>query len=415
MITYKPTIDKGGRRRDGTYPVKIRVIFKRQVRRLPTTLVCRDGDITRSGKIKNETINARAGELIDRMRSACSELSPFVLADWNIDELIDYIKRKLSNKKFSLDFFEFADEYINVKSKPTRKSYESALNAFTRYLGKRKCDINDISHRMMLDFVKWYEEQPAVHLNQSGLYVATRRHKIKAGASSMYIAKLAHIFNAAKFQYNDEDAESIVIPRNPFYGFQKAYPESKGQPPLDVEVIQRMIDAKPIVENERIALALFMLSFVTMGANMADLWAARPIVGDIWKYNRQKTGAPAQVKITEQARFYASALGGEGEWWLPQIHRWKSIDSATINLNKSLRRWAEREGIESFTFYSARHTWATLARKLKVEKATVDEALTHKGEYRMADIYAERNWELSWEANRKVLALFRWNGCPDDL
>ena len=40
----------------------------------------------------------------------------------------------------------------------------------------------------------------------------------------------------------------------------------------------------------------------------------------------------------------------------------------------------------------------------------MDEALAHVGDYRVTDIYAERNWELSWEANRKVLSLFRWPG-----
>lgn len=49
---------------------------------------------------------------------------------------------------------------------------------------------------------------------------------------------------------------------------------------------------------------------------------------------------------------------------------------------------------------------AEYARRLGVEKATVDEALGHVGDFRVADIYAERNWVLSWEANRRVLDLF---------
>lgn len=59
MITYKPIIIQGGRRRDGTYPVKIRVTFKGVVRRLPTTLVCTDSDITRSGRIKSAAVLER--------------------------------------------------------------------------------------------------------------------------------------------------------------------------------------------------------------------------------------------------------------------------------------------------------------------------------------------------------------------
>lgn len=42
-------------------------------------------------------------------------------------------------------------------------------------------------------------------------------------------------------------------------------------------------------------------------------------------------------------------------------------------VNKYLRQWCQREGLEPFIFYAARHTWATTARRLGVEKATIDE------------------------------------------
>ena len=96
----------------------------------------------------------------------------------------------------------------------------------------------------------------------------------------------------------------------------------------------------------------------------------------------------------------------------PGLRWWKSARIADTQVNKYLRQWAEREGIPPFTFYAARHSFATLARREGVEKATVDEALGHIGDYEIADIYAERNWSLSWEANRKVLELFSW---PDNI
>ena len=53
---------------------------------------------------------------------------------------------------------------------------------------------------------------------------------------------------------------------------------------------------------------------------------------------------------------------------------------------------------------------ATLARKAGVEKATVDECLCHIGDFKVTDIYLERDWDLLDRANRRVLALFRWGG-----
>ena len=43
-----------------------------------------------------------------------------------------------------------------------------------------------------------------------------------------------------------------------------------------------------------------------------------------------------------------------------------------------------------------------------MDKATIDDALGHKGSFQIADIYAEKAWDLIQEANEKVLALFEW-------
>jgi integrase len=77
-------------------------------------------------------------------------------------------------------------------------------------------------------------------------------------------------------------------------------------------------------------------------------------------------------------------------------------------VNKHLKRWCEANDIEPFTFYAARHTWASLARKQGVDKSTIDDCLGHKGTFQVTDIYAERAWGLMQEANRKVLDLFTW-------
>ena len=86
----------------------------------------------------------------------------------------------------------------------------------------------------------------------------------------------------------------------------------------------------------------------------------------------------------------------------------RNKDYATAKVNDALKWWCEDNDVQPFTFYAARHTWASLARKAGVEKATIDECLCHKGDFTLTDIYAERSWDLMTEANRKVLDLFTW-------
>lgn len=413
MITYKPIIIQGGRRKDGTYPVKIRVTFKGTARRLPTTLTCTDNDLTRSGRIKNATVLQRANELIAKMRDACAGLSPFTLEGWTVDDVVAHIRSRMTADSFRLDFFEFAYGYIKDKAPSTRGGYESALHALERYLGTRELDINSITRRMVLDFQQYVEDEPKVTRGKAG-----SKAKMKGGASALYALNLAHIFAQARQRYNDEDTGLILIPRTPFEGVNKTRRPGKGQRNLGVELVQRIIEAQPQDDVERVAFAAFLLSFVTMGVNLADLYDARAvdIHGDVWRFMRKKTTdrrhdhAEVRVLLSAQANALKSKINGlsGGVFWLEGLHRWKDCNTATHGINKQLRRWAESEGVEPFTFNAARHTWASLARGLGIELATVDEALGHIGQFKVADIYAERNWALAWEANAKVLALFDW-------
>ena len=228
MITFKPIIVQGGRRKDGTWPVYIRITFKGKSRRLPTTLVCTDADLTRSGKIKTAGVMEQGSRLIAKMRATLSGLSPFTLEAWEVDDVVAQIRKTMQAGTFKLDFFAFGEEYLNTKRAGTRKGYDTALNTFARFLGKRECDINAISRKMVVDFVRWCEKQPYMHHNPDGTLVATARKKVAMGASSAYVGHLSHIYEAAKWQYNDEDSGQIVIPRSPFSGMKKVYPAGQG-------------------------------------------------------------------------------------------------------------------------------------------------------------------------------------------
>ena len=391
MITYKPIIIPGGRRKDGTWPVKIRITFKGVSRRIPTTLVCTDADLTRGGKIKNATILERAGELITRMRSTTADLSPFTLEAWSVDEVVAHIRSRLSSQDFRLDFFEYADTIIADKIPHTRAYYQTALNALAAFLGTRRLDINAITRKLLLDFATSVGEERAA------------RH----------LAKLGYIHRCARDQFNDEDSGTIRIPRQPFQGTPKIKALGKGQKALAPELMQQVIDATPANEFEALALAAFLLSFVTMGANLADLYARKKPDSDTWDYKRAKTGVPVEVAPNAKIDTFAGLLqsNGPSSWWLPALHRYATADTATHNINKWLGRWATRNGLQPFTFYAARKTWATTARRLGIEKATIDDALAHIGDYKMADIYAEKNWRLTQAANEAVLGAFSW---PDN-
>lgn len=414
MITFKPEVFAHHRRKDGSYNIKIRVTFNRQSRRIPTSLFCTSADLTRSLKLKNGDLLNKTSLLINEMRSACAGLNIFDLDGRDVDFVVDHIKSSLRTERFTLDFFEWADTFIQSKREGTRRLYVTALNALERYVGKRELDINDITYSMLVDFVAVLNNESKQHYNPtSGSFESTGKTK-NGNTTSILINNLAHIFKAAKERYNDEDSGKIVIPRSPFDKIKRVSVPSNGQKNLGQELMQKIISYETEDVKMRKALDVFILSFGLMGANIADLYGATPFKGDVWVYQRQKTRtrradhAEMRVRIPDEMRPYLERLKGHGGWWLNELHQCENKDRLSHFVNYFLKKWCEMNGEDVFTFYAARHTWASLARKAGVEKATVDEGLAHVGDYEIADIYAERDWDLINNANRKVLDLFEW-------
>lgn len=417
MITFKAIVIPNHKRDDGTYPVKIRVTYKRVSRRLKTTLICSSTDLTRSLKIKNADIISKADELILKMRNVIKDISPFDLEEKDVDWVVRKIKDSLSGDNFKLDFFEWGQKYVKqTKSLSTQKAYERALNALERFLKKRELDINDITKMLLLDFMEFVDKEPKMHYDRKlKKSVETEKTKVAKASSSLHLMKLQHIFNAAKERYNDEDANVIHIPKSPFDSIKKVFPSGDyAQDALDKSIMQKIILAKTDDPSVRTALDAFIVSFGMMGANLADLYAATPFPGNKWIYNRAKiTSRKAEMRVVIQPQIlpYLERLqnSDDKEWWLPELHRLGS-KKATCNekLNDYLRRWQKSEKVEDFTFYAARHSWGQYARDLGNDLASVNECLAHKDNLEMGRIYASLSWEQKNDINKAVLESFVW-------
>lgn len=426
MASLKPIIVPGSRRKDGTYLVYIRVYHNGAARRLPTTLVCTSADLTRSLKIKSADVLSKADALVRRMRDTLAGVSPFDLEDHDVDWIVGKIRRGMQGSNFRLDFFEFADSFLDSKTESTRRSYDTALNALELFLGVRRLDINSISRQMLMDFREWTDRQPKGHWNRkTGRMEPVTKPKRPGLMAARHIGKLLHIYEAAKARYNDEDAGFIPIPKSPFTGVPRKMPTSIGQRNLGPHLMQRLIYAafrsisEPFPGDEGVR--VFVVGFALCGVNLADLYEAKAPAGDVWEYNRKKVRerradrAYMRVTIPDEIKpLIASLQDGPRGWWLPALHRMaQTPDIATAKVNKGLARWCEDAGVEVFTYGAGRHSWASISRAAGVEKATGDDAMAHKGEYSVFDIYAEKAWNLIDDALREVVGLFNWDAGPD--
>ncbi|MBQ0154765.1 MAG: phage integrase SAM-like domain-containing protein [Bacteroidales bacterium] len=422
MITFKPTIVTSNKRKDGTFAVVMRVTYKGKSRRLATSMVARPEQLTRSGKIKDGTLQAQAERLRIQMQDAAAQLSPFDLEERDVDWVVAQIKARLNTSAFRLDFFAFAEEWLQHVKPQTRVSYYTALHAFARFIGRNEIDVNEIKRRMVLDFSEYLDSEPIYRYDTKlGAMVASKKAKRSGVASFTYPQRLGTIYKAARIKYNDDEAERLVIPGTPFDNLGLRRAPAEGQKPQSIATIQKMIDAdfsgSRYHKARRRAFDALLLSFGLMGANMADLYVALNPSADTWSYQRAKTKdrrpdkAAMNVVIPPQMRPYIERLKGRGsKYWLNELRTsYANADAASHAIDKILRDWCVAEGIEPFTFYALRHSWADLARnECNVPKWLVDECLAHVGDFDLTDIYARRNWKEMAEANAKVLALFEW-------
>lgn len=416
--TFRPAVYAHHKRKDGTYNVKIVVYLNGKERKLPTSIYCKKDDLTRTHHIKNQDVINKCNELIRRMHNAISDISFFDGRD--VDWLVSRIKTKLTAESFSLDFFAFSAQFLVGMNEGTARTYMTALNAFKRFLKRDSIDINDITKRLLIEFVEFCNNEPRMAINKhTGEFVHTNSKKRKGLASATYLNKLSTIFKAAKAKYNDDDEDVVLIPRSPFDTIQVETPNAEGQDAIPMDVVQRMIlDDTPKGKNgHRYALDAFIVSFGLMGMNMADLFEAKPPKDGVLVYNRCKTkdrrpdGAEMRVQVPACLEPYLKRLGAgtDSKVWLPELRRTSQDRKiVTSRINRCIKSWCEANGVERFTTYGIRKSWATLARSTGADKSLVDECIGHTGDYRMTDIYASRPWDKMAELNEKVLGMFEW-------
>lgn len=421
MITFEPIIIPNNKRNDGTYPVKIRIYYNGKCRRLPTTLVCYPSDLTRtkrkSLKMKKDCPQkTKAQELIKRMRVFTDPLTMYDLEGKDVDWVVQKIKEGLNEEKFHLDFFEWGEKYIEQKKPETRKAYIRALNALERFLKVRTLDINSITKMMLIEFMEFVDAEPKMRYDRNtGQIVPSRFERVPKAASSLLVMKLGHIYESAKERYNDEDSDLIRIPKSPFKSIRKVFPVGEqGQEPLDKKIMQRIISAKTDDPKIRTALDAFIVSFALMGANLADLYVAKPFQGNRWSYYRAKiTSRKAEMRVDLPPELlpyiYRLQEGEQKEYWLPKLHELgKTKRICNHGINMYLRKWQKSEGLDDFTFYAGRHSWGQYARDLGHDLASVNECLCHKDNLEMGRIYASLTWEQKNAINKAVVDSFEW-------
>lgn len=385
MATFKALVQY--KKADGTYNVKIRVTHLQRVHYIATSLFVTDADLTKSKKIKNVRVLEECERLVSTMRSRCNEKAT-VLSQLSLEEVVALSTSE--GKEWRLDFptfcFEHARRLREEGRGGTATLYEQAVKRLQKYIGRPAIDINEITVERLSGWYRYLQ------------------HEIPATAAN-YFRLLAHCFAEAKNIYNDEDAGIVRIPRSPFGRVRIEKAPRSEKKAVSASVIKALIDYSG---KFRDTVDIFLLSFYLCGVNLADLYEMREPVEGFITYRRKKTrrrseeNSEVKLKLQPEALEIIEKYKGTGGLLLDLG---PSVRKLNVKINYRLKVLAQTLGLPSLTYYSARHTWATIAvNECGVDKYTVHEALAHstKG-LGITDVYIKRDFTRIDIANRKVI------------
>ena len=153
--------------------------------------------------------------------------------------------------------------------------------------------------------------------------------------------------------------------------------------------------------------------------NSADFYNAPTVENEIITYQRTKTRTRREDKAEMKVRIEPEIKSLFEKYSDPSgekvfiFHKWyRSSENFNKSINKGLDEIGKIIGVPDLNYYYARHTMATLAaNKAGIDIARVDEMLNHSDStLKLARVYIERDYSVLWEANRKLLSLFKWDG-----
>ncbi|MDL1914125.1 MAG: hypothetical protein FDW93_06360 [Bergeyella sp.] len=412
MATFKAEVQN--KRADGTYNIRIRVTHNRVVRRISTNLYATGDDLTKGLKIKNVRLIVQCEELIQKCREICNALG-YEINALTTDELVEDLKMKLKGEgRFKLDFIQYMREKAKNMSEGTGQNYRTVANILERFSGN--VDILDINYTFLKNFEAFIAKEPNQKL---------KNKKIPKGdcpSQNRYMSCVRAIHNQAKLEFNDEDRGIIRIPQSPFSRFKIKKEALSRKRALTVDQIQRIIDLPYSGKKRRdFAKDCFILSFALIGINSVDMYYAGKLAKGILKYNRRKTTtrrvdkAEMQVKA-EGCLSYLMEKYQDDKRLFRFYKKYSNPSTFNIAINKGLKMMGEEIGVDDLEYYAARHSWATIARSaaVNIDKATVSEALNHANNT-VTDIYIDKDWQVIWNANAAVLALFDWSAVGYDV
>ncbi len=369
-------LDTRYKKQDGTYPVKLRITFKRESRLHNTVYSFTKSDYAKiiGSKPRGQFKDLKL-ELVALEKKASKVIKNLPTFSF------DAFKKKFLNKpgEFSLVFPAFK-QHINILTNEnklnTAVTYRSAFQSLKKYYPFDKLRFQDITPGFLQKYENWMLTE-----NKSLTTI------------SMYVRCLKHLYNTA---INRGDARKEDYP---FKRDKYQIPQPRNiKKALLLSDIAKIFRYEPENDTpEHFYRDLWLFSYLCSGMNMKDICILKynHIHGDFIHYRRAKTESrnrnskPIEVYLTDKAREIIHLWGNQqvspDNYVFPILSEGltanqiqQGIKQVTKQTNKYIKRIAAKVGInENISTYTARHSFATILKRSGASTEFISEQLGH--------------------------------------
>lgn len=399
MATFVVCVRK--KRKDGLYPVYIRVAVNTDVTYIKTDKLTTDAYLSSKGEIKDPYVTKYCANRIIEYMDALNRVDA---SHWSAKEIAKYLQEGANEISFSDFARKYRDNMINNGQERTATSYTLALKSLELFAGTNRVNFSHLTSTFLNEWIK----------------TLSHTHRAK----EMYPICIRQVFKAALLEYNDYETGAIRINTDPWRRVQIPKSERPEKLAITPQACRAFFSA-PVPESKFILsipemgrdVALMVLCLA--GINTVDLYnlKKKDYFNGIIHYKRAKTTkfrtdnayfemrVPPILKPTFE-KYYAA----EDDEYLFMFHnRYTTSDSFNANVNIGIKKICESIGIpkeERYSAYTFRHTWGTIAQNdCGASIADVAFGMNHAAGYNITRGYVKMDFSPAWTLNEKVIHL----------
>jgi integrase len=379
MVRFEITLDKRTQKKNGTFPLKLRVTDYNKVRfvslKADYTEVQFESIFGKNAKKSYAEYKVAAESVLHRAIEIEKTLKPF-----NYEVFRDLL---FSNQDFKRrtglyvgDLFDVViNRKLEVGALNTATNYKSSKNILLKFRPDLK--VEEITTHFLQGFETWYIQ------NHGGVLTATL---------AIYLRPLRAVLNELKD--NGKLPEGYLYP---FGRYRYVIPEvRRAKTTLRRDEIVKILELNDFTsQDEEFARDIWAFQFYCNGINLKDLiklkWSDR--VGESFVIRREKTknttrGNPQVVRIpiTEKLNRYLDKIGHKDSPYVLGFLKENSMESTVLNkkskvgklINKHLIELGERLGLSvRLTSKVTRDAYATTLKKGNVSIEKIAEMMGH--------------------------------------